>query len=132
MTEGEIGDSMYFVVDGAVEEIVMKTNTSQRTLVSGDTFGDIACLFDERRHVSDKHVQAECIRSNGLFAAISASARHNPRNCPAAQKTANQRHDLIGQAVYRALFAFSGGEGDDRTLTLILAKETSWLSCESR
>ena len=49
VTEGEIGDAMYFIAEGGCDVVSMATNSVLSSLRTGDFFGEMACLFNETR-----------------------------------------------------------------------------------
>ena len=50
--EGEVGDCMMFIADGAVELVSPASDKVHDTLHAGDFFGEMAVLFRERRTLS--------------------------------------------------------------------------------
>jgi CRP-like cAMP-binding protein len=57
VTEGEVGDSMYFIVDGSCELSSMKTGQVLATLHTGEFFGEMAAIFNEVRTSSARTTQ---------------------------------------------------------------------------
>lgn len=124
VTEGELGDSMFFIAEGAVEMVSTKTNAVIATLRTGEFFGEVAVLFREARAAS---VRAKQPTSAFRLAAtdLHACLEQYPDIKVAVMMQGEQRKAQMvtgsstpGGQVYRALYDYTGQEGDDRLLQL--------------
>ena len=122
VTEGEVGDSMYFIAEGAVEMISTKTNAVIASLRTGEFFGEVAVLFRETRLAS---VRAKQPTSAFRLAAtdLHAILEQYPAIKTAIIMQGEQRKGQMitgsstpGSQVYRALYDYAGQEGDGRLL----------------
>eukprot|EP01046_Picozoa_sp_COSAG06_P061706 COSAG06_NODE_13641_length_1236_cov_1.388742_1_plen_327_part_01 len=122
VTEGELGDSMYFIAEGSVELISTKTNTVIATLRSGEFFGEVAVLFREMRNASVRSKQptsAFRLAATDLHACL----EQYPEIKAAIMMQGEQRRAQMitgsstpGGQVYVAVYDYAGQAGDDRLL----------------